>query len=314
MKKMNFLKIAFTLVLAMAITGTFAQSTDVPGAATDYATTGALTVMEGTTVPIYALPDTYFHPSYDADVAGTLTAGFTWTWTDADATGDIVFSQNNAQDNYVTISGFTVAGTNPYTINALEVAPAAWGGCDDGLGQDIVVTVVAQPTAELNDGITTGTASYNLCEGDAGLPAGVSATISEGWQNYRLVWTLEIKTLTSAGADKDFYDTDKTTTPVPLAEEYTTAAPEAVGASGAHAITSVAGGYTVIDASATVYTYTLTSINDQASRFGQFIAKNGVEGTDDTFTYYAIGETVTIRVNPTPTTGPIYHIVNTWSN
>jgi len=320
MKKMNFLKIAFTLVLAMAITGTFAQSTDVPGAATDYATTGALTVMEGTTVPIYALPDNYFHPTYDADAAGTLTAGFSWYWTEP--SGDIVFSNNNPdavtftnEDNYTTISGFTVAGTNPYTINALEIAPAAWGGCDDGAGQNIVVTVVAQPAATLG-----GTTSYNLCAGDAGLPADVTATITGGWQNYRLVWSLEIKTLTGAGADKDFYETDKATPIVLapfLAEEYTTAAPEAVGGAGAHAITSVAGGYTVIDASSTVYTYTLVSVNDQASRFGEFIGKNGVEGTDDTFNYYplvAADEVVTIRVNPTPTTGPIYHIVNTWSN
>lgn len=307
MKKTDIMKIAFTLVLAFALTGAMAQSTDVPGTAADYATTGALTVMEGTTVPLYAEPDGYFHPGYDPDVAGSLTAGFTWTWAEQ-VTSDITFSQNDAEDNYVTISGMLVANS-PYTINVLENAPVAWGGCNDGVGTNIAVTVVAQPDVTLG-----GTTSYNLCEGDAGLPAAVTATITDGWQNYRLVWTLEIKTLTSAGADKDFYDTDKTTTPVALAEEYTTAAPEAVAASGAHDITSVAGGFTVIDASSTVYTYTLTSINDQASRFGQFIAKNGVEGTADTFTYYAAAETVTIRVNPTPTTGPIYHISSGWSN
>ena len=58
MKRTNILKIAFTLVLAFVITGAFAQSTAVPGtAATDYAAVGAVTVMEGTTVPLYALPE-----------------------------------------------------------------------------------------------------------------------------------------------------------------------------------------------------------------------------------------------------------------
>ena len=118
MKKMNILKIAFTLVLAFVITGAIAQSTDVPGTAADYATTGAQTVMVGTTVPLYASPDAYFHPSYDADVAASLTAGFTWTWTEQ-ATSDITFSQNGAEDNYVTISGMVV-GNSPYTINVLE--------------------------------------------------------------------------------------------------------------------------------------------------------------------------------------------------
>ncbi len=306
---MNFLRITLTLALAFVLTGAFAQ-TDVPGVAADYATTGAVTVMEGTTIPIYAEPDSYFHPTYTPDGGAGLTAGFLWTWTEQ-VTSDITFSQNGVNDNYVTISGQLVANS-PYTINVVEAAPVAWGGCSDA-GTNIVVTVVDQPDAALTEN-GTGGSPYNLCEGDANLPTAVTATITDGWQNYRLVWTLEIKTLTAAGADKDFYDTDKVTTPVALAEEYTTAAPDAVAASGAYAITSVAGGFTVIDASSTVYTYTLTSINDQASRFGQFIAKDGVEGTPDTFTYYAIAETVVVRVNPTPTTGPIYHIVNTWSN
>jgi hypothetical protein len=310
MKKMNFLRITLTLALAFILTGAFAQ-TDVPGVAADYATTGAVTVMEGTTVPIFAFPDTYFHPTYTPDGGAGLTAGFLWTWTDADATGDITFSQNGVNDNYVTISGFTVAGTNPYTINALEAAPLAWGGCDDGTGTDIVVTVVAQPAVTIG-----GTTSYNLCEGDGSLPAAVTATISGGWQNYRTVWSLEIKTLTGAGANKDFYDNDQTTIGGPLAESFTTAAPDVALVSGANDITPGLG-WVVIDNSATVYTYTLVSVNDQASRFGQFIAKDGVEGTDDTFNYYplvAANEVVTIRVNPTPTTGPIYHIINTWSN
>lgn len=313
MKKTNIFKIVMTLVLAFVVTGAFAQSTDVPGTATQYDETETTTyMMEGTTIPLYAEPDSYFHPTYDPDVAGTLTTGFTWTWDEG--TGTLSFSQNNVEDNYVEVSA-DVGDAGSYTVNVLENAPAAWGGCNDGTGTDLTINVVEEPTATLDDGITTGSASYNLCEGDGGIPAGVAADISAGWQNYRLVWTLEIKTLNADGTDKDFYDTDKTTTAVPLAEEYTEAAPEDVAAAGAHDITSVAGGYTVIDGSSTVYTYTLTSINDQASRFGEFIGFTGdyAAPVPDDFTYYAISETVSIQVNPTPTTGPIYHIDHTWS-
>lgn len=296
--------------MAFAFSGVFAQSTDVPGTGAQYDETVTTTyMMEGTTIPLWAEPDPYFHPSYDPDVPNSLNAaGFTWTWTEATTT--LTFSQNNVDDNYVELSA-PAASAGTYTVNVLEVAPVAWGGCDDGAGQDLTVVVVAQPDATLG-----GDATYNLCEGDAGLPAAVTATISDGWQNYRLVWSLEIKTLNSDGSDNDFYDTDKSTVLLAapfLAENYTTAVPEEVGANGAHAITSVAGGFTVIDNSSTVYTYTLTSINDQASRFGQFIALGGVDGGPATFNYFAIGETVTIRVNPTPQTGPIYHIDHTWA-
>ena len=316
MKREFNYRIIFAVAAFFVTAGLFAQSTNVPGTAAQYDETATTTyMMEGTTVPLYAEPDAYFHPSYDPDVANTLTAGFTWTWSD-DAGGDLTYSQNDAEDNYVEVTA-AAGSAGSYTVNVIENAPAAWGGCNDGTGTDLTLVVVEQPTATLTEN-GTGGSPYNLCEGDADLPTAVTADISGGWQNYRLVWTLEIKTLTSAGADYEFYDSDKTTVlatapATDLAEEYTTAVPEDVAASGAHAITSVAGGFTVIDGRSTVYTYTLTSINDQASRFGQFIAKGGVEGTDDTFTYFAIGETVTVRVNPTPTTGPIFHIDATWA-
>ena len=312
--KRNFkLRTVIVAAFTFATIGLFAQThdgTELPGLDTDYASGAVQTstyVVEGATIPVWATPDPYFHPSYDPSTSTeTLTDGFTWTWGDVSAV--LTFNQNNAQDNYVevTAGGAGTAGTYPITVT--ENAPAAWGGCS-GASTTIDVVVVAAPTATLG-----GDATYSLCEGDAGLPAAVTATISDGWQNYRLVWTLEIKTLNPDLTDKDFYDTDKTTTPVALAEEYTTAVPEAVAAAGAHDITSVAGGFTVIDASSTVYTYTLTSINDQASRFGNFIALDGDATDPSAFAYLGIGETVSITVHPTPTTGPIFHIDAGWAN
>ncbi len=209
MKKMNILKITLTLVLALAISGAFAQSSDVPGTAAQYDETVTITyMMEGTTVPLFAEPDGYFHPSYDPDVANSLNAaGFTWAWTEG--TGTLGITQIDPTDNYVTVSA-VVGDAGSYTVNVIESAPAAWGGCNDGTGIDLTVNVVAQPDATLTEN-GTGGPTYNLCEGDANLPTAVTANITDGWQNYRLVWTLEIKTLTSAGADNDYYATDKLT-------------------------------------------------------------------------------------------------------
>lgn len=302
--------------MAFVITGAFAQ-TAVPGTSTtDYDAAGTVTVMEGTTVPLYALPDGNYHPSYDADAGTGLTAGFTWYWTEAQ--GDISFSNNNTDattydnfDNYTTMSGFTVANS-PYTVNVKEIAPEAWGACTDA-GENLTVNVVAQPTATL-----ASTTAIDVCEGNG--PTDVVVTTADGWQNYRLVWTLEIATLDAVGGSKDEYFDDEDGNGAAAGQKYV---PESASESAPLAIGGAAGGtadimtvadFLVINSKPTVYTYTLVSINDQASRFGDFITVDGDDTVPEDFTYYAIaGQELVITVNPAPNTGPIYHIINTWA-
>ena len=305
---LSILSLAMIVFFANGLQAQTHDGTAVTGySTTAYATGGAVHVVEGGTVPVYAKPDTYYHPNWDASTSTwTLTDGFTWSWT---VPAGLSASQNDAEDNYVEITG-DAAGS--YTLEVAEVAPAAYGGCS-GAAQTISVTVYPQPTVTLG-----GDATYDYCAGDASLPTGVTATISDGYQAYRLVWSLEIKTLNADGTDKAFYDDDKATSGVPLAVEYTTTAPEAVAASGAHDITTVVDGgsglYEVIDNSVTVYTYSLVSINDQSSRNANFIGLTGDATDASAFTYYATAETVTVSVYPTPVTGPIYHIPTTWAN
>jgi hypothetical protein len=313
MKKTNILKIAFTFVLAFVITGAFAQSTDVPGTAAQYDETVTTTYMTaGTQVPFYAEPDPFYH-TYDPDGAGSLTAGFTWTWAvTVGNAADLTFSQNNAEDNYVAITAGAGA-SGAYTINVKEIAPAAWGSCSDA-GTNLIINVVAQPTATLN---VTG--ALDACDGDptSVFPATVTATTADGWQNYRLVWSLEIATIDKATSLKDFYYSDETgagQNPVQFnAAEATTAAPEEIADNTPLNIMTVTG-FDLINSKPTVYTYTLTSINDQASRFGEFITDNGVDGGFASFAYNPIaGQSLVITVNPAPATGPIYHIDHTWA-
>lgn len=321
MKRVLKFNVLFVVVAALMLAnGLFAQTHNgsaVP-AATNFvsgATQTSIYVTEGTTVPIYALPDPYFHPSYVAGTNHTLTNGFNWVWT---VPAGLTYSQSALDDNYITLTAGATASTgSPYSISVVERAPAALGGCT-GTATNLTVNVVAAPSATLAG--AGGTAPYAYCEGNAGLPTGINVTIAGGWQNYRLVWSLEIATLDASNA-KEFYYNDQTGAGRAAAQKYavnyTTAAPEAFAASGSHSIMTVPS-FDVINNgtrdAVTVYTYTLTSLNDNASRFGDYIALNGDATNASAFTYYPAAATVTVTVYPAPVTGPIFHISNTWAN
>jgi len=325
MKKTNILKIAFTLVLAMMILGASAQThlgTPIPGAAADHvsgATDATTYLTEGTTIPLFALPDPYFHPDWDLATADwTLTDGYTWNWDDPATT--LTFSQDLAQDNYVEVSA-ALGDAGAYPITVSEVGAA---GCA-GATTTITITVVTQPSFAIN----TGDATYADCEAGGALPAAgdLETTIAGGWENYRLAWNLTIATLDDASA-VEFWYTDEAGagqspvgTPV-YGAEYTQAngSFDAQAASAAYDIVTVPS-FDVINNgvrdAVTVYTYTLVSVNDRASRFGDFINLNGSNADASLFTDYAAtaaGDVVTVTVYPAPITGPIYHIIDTWSN
>jgi hypothetical protein len=322
MKKRITRKLMAALAVAMLfVGGAMAQThpgTTIPGAAADYAAGDVQTetyITEGKTVPMYALPDAYYHPNYD--VAGadfTLTDGFVWTWTEATTT--LTFSQNGAEDNYVAITAPAgSAAGSPYTLSVTETADAAYGGCA-GAAQTLTVNVVAVPDVTIG-----GDATYTFCDGSPGAPANIQSTITGGWQNYRLVWTLEIATLDATNAKEFYYDDENGTNPDPApkyAVEYTTAVPQEIDIAANAPDLMTVSAFNVINngtnPAATVYTYVLTSINDQASRYGDFIGLNGDNTDPSAFMYYAAGpETVTVTVYPAPVTGPIYHIIDTWS-
>lgn len=288
-------------------------------------------VSVGKTIPVFAEPDSYFHPSYDpAAGTGLNAAGFTWVWSITAGGANVTLTDADNTDPYATIQG-DVVGTA--TINVLETAPAAWGSCDDGAGTDIEITVRALPVVTTSP--ANGT-SYNVCVGDGSLPTNVYAAITDNSVTlFRVVWSLEIATLDGSAAKDEYFDTDKSTSLGAVAdnaEEYTEDAPDAVAAAGNYDITSVIDGgsglYECIGGKSTVYTYTVTSINDRVSRYGDFLTVADVNSTtDDEFEYYDCGanaytgiggatteHTVIVRVNPTPTTGPIYHIESTWAN
>jgi len=323
MKRVFNLRMIVAVAGLFVAVGLFAQGTAIPGwdngaGGDNYETTGATYVIEGGTIPVYAQPDPYYHPSYD-EAAGTgITAAFTWTWTEATLT----FSQNNANDNYVEITAPAgSAAGSPYTVNVTE--NSSFGGCNDG-GTNITINVVAAPAITWEASLAS---PYEDCEGGASLPAvaDILATVSGGYQAYRTAWTLEIKTLTDLGVDEFWYDDELGTTQFGVqtyAVNNTQVAPDATLVSGDNDVSTVTDFLVVnngtVDAT-TVYTYSLNGINDQASRWSDFLTLAAgvcVKGnTPDDFTYLdLVAETLVVTVHPTPTTGDIYHIDSGWAN
>jgi hypothetical protein len=344
MRKINILTTVLGVAAAMLMStnaiGQTHAGTTVPAAGanwTEYApttATGAFTgssaadaatyLTVGTTIPLWAKPDPYFHPNYDPTIAApvfTLTDGFTWTWTVPAALTYVQATHNvAADDNYITLTAPAATTPGDFTVSVEENAPAAFGGCS-GATQDITVHVVAAPSVAL-----ASTTAINACESNvAAFPANINAVIAGGWQNYRLAWNLQIATLNNGGTKEFYYNSDGSGINATAfnAIDHTTTTFSAVAASGNYdlmandnlpAFTAFNNG---TRAAVTVYTYTLVSINDQASRNGNFIALNGVSTNPAAFTYYnatAGSTTLVITVYPAPVTGPIYHISSAWAN
>ncbi|MFO7924160.1 MAG: hypothetical protein R6U58_10755 [Bacteroidales bacterium] len=316
MTKKNILKLAMTVVATLIFGGAMAQTNGgagVPGSAdvtfdTGGTDGGVFYMIEGTTIPLYAEPDAVYHSDWTYDSDWSLTDGFIWNWSvSAGDAGNVTFTPaaSNTRDNYVELN-ITTTGT--YQISVTEEAPAAYGGCE-GAAQTLDVEVVDAPSVTL--GALDGT-SDNFCITDGGIPTEIIATISDGWRNYRVAWTLEIATLGAGLVEDEWFDTDLTTSlggAQAFAEDYTEAAPNEIASAGDADIMTVAS-FSVINNKPTVYTYTLTSINDQALRFGDYIGFGGDYGTPAAadFTYNAVGESYSVQINPAPATGPIYHI------
>ena len=320
MKRGNLLKVITGIATALFVAnGTFGQ--DVQGG-TDYeAISGANTEIDsvtvGSTTRLYVKPDAYFHPGY-VNPTWTLTAGFTWDWVIPGGAGTADAGEVNT-DEWVQVDWSGTAG-GPYNIVVTETAPAAYGGCSGDT--NVYVSVIASPTATFtadNPGTIIG-ADLTVCEGDARLADIVQSTMT-GVTTLQLEWTLEIATLSSLGAKDEYFDLDKASLGAVQAfainRAGTVANPQETG------LTALTfdfdkpndGTYTAIQPAATkkatVYTYTINGINDRISRKSDYLGNSA--GAADGWTWYdTTAETIVIRVNPAPVTGPIYHIPNDW--
>jgi len=287
MKKTNFLKIALTLVMAVAFIGVFGQAKDA-NLTVNNATAHTVTVNKA--IPFYVTPDPYFNPNYTL-VGGWVVSGtetFLWN-SDGTLTGtsnpgtDATYSSTSVINPDIT---FPVTGA--YVIGARESADCF------GTIQLQTVNVIAAPTTDFGGRADDLDNCGNLAAMDVLFDIDVN-TATTFWVDYTL-------TIDNLLADKVTLDANISTTPTA----------NKVYAAAGDGLVLENRAFTVQNTKVTRYTYTLTGINDAVSRVSDYIAPNGRAWPIATFTNYAAGadDEFVIVVLPAPTTGPIFHLAN----
>ena len=275
MKKMNILKIAFTLVLAISMSAVFGQIQDVN--VVDNGATFTMTV--GSEVPFNVAPDSYFNPNYNAGGLWAVSSDFLWS-----------FSVNPASfsfDDATSIAPDITIGTiGSYTLNVLETAA---GGCPSGSGTSVAVEVIDVPDVNFPAN------PADACEivGVTSIPITIE---NNGASAYNIDWTLDVDELSF----------DQATVLSSLAQEVNT--DDAFALADTELDSRV---LTTISSHVTRYTYTITGINDAVSRVSDYIPVTR-DATQPALTEYTpqTKATYVVVILPAPTTGIIYHLSN----
>jgi len=322
MKKSTFLKIALTFASALFVSGAMAQ-----GAAADYSLisvdANATYVTQGKAVPVYVKPDAIYNPGWVFPSTG-LTAGFTWVFTSANLGTEITINQPSTL-NYAEFTGVTVGG--PYAVNVYEKAPAAFGGCNDA-GIDFNVFVTGKPTAAMTGGLVaswivdpvtaTGT-TVHICGDQAAENLSVAITETGApAANAGYAYSVQKRSVNIDAADVEIPASVVTS----LASDHTTAAK--YHGAGPEVVST--GALSVLNLKRTKYTFTLLKASDlpvlttegivsAISQKSDYVAANGVPTLAQitTYPFTTTSTTVEYIVNPTPITGPVYHIANAFA-
>jgi len=321
MKRSTLSKLALTLVAAFVFVGANAQVVNTDYSENATAAAGGITMhTTGKAVGLYAMPDLAYSPNY-------VTPGFvlnptsTWAWTTAGLTQN---ANTGTPANYVEINGAAVGN---YAISVVEGNTTT--GCVDATPTTHTLVFLPAPTMAVNAGasafgavcgpINGHTVSFSL----TAAPFATNAVFAQ--------WSLKEYEVTIDGATGN-----AVVGAVPVATTVHqwnkfAASPQTIGAQSwsmvdgggfnadgvaapalsAHAL-SMTRDYTNTGGEiAYLYRWEISTadgdgISDRISRKSEYIAAGtGIYGTDGTIDIYIVNA---------PTTGPIYHIPNSFGN
>ena len=305
MKRGNLLRVCTSVAVAMLVaTGLFGQQKDAnlsaPNTIND-------TITQGSTMPFYVTPDTYFNPNYNAGGSWAVTSSYLWSFDNATLTGAVDGSATttpsysdpnnpaNTRADTVINPDITFDGTvGDYVLAAQESSRTGCAGTIQLLNIHVVDTPsVRFPVGVLyNDVDQCGTYTHN-----GGAP--VQVTIGGGKDTYWLDWTLVVDTMNANG----------TVSLGPVTSKNISQTNQVFAASG-NVNLDAATAFTVVNNRVTRYTYTLSGINDRISRKSDYIHVVRDSNPGDYTERLGADLTWVVIVRPAPTTGPIYHLPN----
>lgn len=317
MTKKNILKLVMTVMAAFMFTAVMGQvangdydqysATLQNPTEIDYVTlrTGGSTIMG-----YYALPDPVYHGNYNAGGGWALTVDFVWNWT---VSGGMATAKPGPA-NYVEIT-YTAAGD--YDVTVAEEASAAFGGCVDPSPTEMVVRVIAPPTAT----ITTASV-LDFCGVQAAQPINIRIVenIPDALASYAFAVVETVDRVDENGVVianvrtvADYVDFTMAIKGIAAGGLPWTAATPNFDYDFTSAALNIENG------DRTRYTYTLVKATDAPVAAADGIISAITEKSDyvhvnsyaaDYLTYAFTNASVVFIVNPAPSTGPIYHIPN----
>ncbi|MDD3568890.1 MAG: hypothetical protein PHT92_10870 [Bacteroidales bacterium] len=324
MRTKNLLKLAFTMLAMIVMTGAMAQveeSQYVEASGTTYHTTGQ-------PLGLYARPDMSYSPDYrsDAVTPWSLNPNSEWKWvfgTDMSVT-DANMIEDWANNNYVEIAAPAVG---LYTISVAERNTNT--GCADNTPVSQQVAVFSQPSINFRaaDGVAWGDGCGNITAKTITLDL-VAEGLASGLIN--ATWQLQTMPVTIDGATGVHTDGTVDATNSFSWNKSTTATQTLDGVSWTMTDN---GGFDATLASPALSTLTLAAtldfelgagevarkwvfslvdgINDRISRKSDYIT---IAGGGSTSWYTGTTTDIEIYVVRAPETGPIYHIPNSYNN
>jgi hypothetical protein len=322
MRTKNLLKLAFTMLAMIVMTGAMAQvsNSDYSQNATDDAS-GITMQTENTTVGLYAEPDASYNPNYVAP-AWTLNPNAVWTWT----LGTLTTTGNSGTPaNYVELNG---AAAGNYSINVVESNTLLPGTCVDA-GTDHTIVFLPEPTMVVGDGANAFGAICGPLNGHEVTFNIEAATLAN--DALSIQWRLTEYEVTINGATGDYevsatpavatveYLWDKFTATTAInGNDWTVTDDGSFNADGSTAPAlsalelSMSRDYTNTGSEiAYLYRWEIATadgdgVSDRISRKSQYIdGGTGVYGTNGTIDIYIVNA---------PETGPIFHIPNSYGN
>lgn len=304
MKRSTLMRMALLVTALFMFSGTFAQIL------TDYSEDEATAMYQtaGRTFRLYVMPDPIYSPSYVAATNSNLGANSEWrfVFTGLTATAPVVSNTPVAQ-NWVE---FTNPTEGVYTVDVTERNTLI--GCEDAAPRTTTINVVAAPTA------TCPTADATAYCGNQ--PAqSISLNITENVPNALAAYAFSVEELVEeidgAGAVIATVSTNATFVDFTLAAK--AKHPANLGGSTPNfTYTFDSSPLNISNSHRTRYTYTFHEASDAGGTANDGIISAISQKSDyiDGLTSYAFTDNqVVFIVNPTPVTGPVYHIPNAFN-